>query len=130
MSQNAGDTRFGGNAQFYGDMGNVRLNGPVLDSVATPSSWGYYMVASDGGIFSFGDAKFSGSMGGKPLNKHGHVTKRMRSPAARMPWGAPAPCWLQEPCCRWRRGRRQRNLASERAVPNRRSTLRGPYEAK
>jgi hypothetical protein len=27
------------------------------------------MVASDGGIFSFGSAKFYGSMGGKPLNQ-------------------------------------------------------------
>jgi len=26
-------------------------------------------VASDGGIFSFGDASFYGSMGGKPLSK-------------------------------------------------------------
>jgi hypothetical protein len=26
------------------------------------------MVASDGGIFAFGDAHFAGSMGGKPLN--------------------------------------------------------------
>ena len=30
---------------------------------------GYWFVASDGGIFSFGDAKFFGSMGAKPLNK-------------------------------------------------------------
>ena len=30
---------------------------------------GYWLVASDGGIFSFGDAAFHGSMGGKPLNK-------------------------------------------------------------
>ncbi len=30
---------------------------------------GYWEVASDGGIFSFGTAKFYGSMGGKPLNK-------------------------------------------------------------
>jgi hypothetical protein len=29
---------------------------------------GYYEVASDGGIFSFG-APFQGSMGGTPLNK-------------------------------------------------------------
>src|SRR5205085_11417542 len=28
----------------------------------------YYMVASDGGIFAFGDAHFVGSMGGKHLN--------------------------------------------------------------
>jgi hypothetical protein len=30
---------------------------------------GYRFVASDGGIFAFGDAKFLGSMGDKPLNK-------------------------------------------------------------
>ena len=30
---------------------------------------GYRFVAADGGIFSFGDAKFHGSMGGTPLNQ-------------------------------------------------------------
>ncbi|MHB8296285.1 MAG: RCC1 domain-containing protein [Acidimicrobiales bacterium] len=30
---------------------------------------GYWLVASDGGVFSFGTAGFHGSMGGKPLNK-------------------------------------------------------------
>ncbi|MGH9108348.1 MAG: SpoIID/LytB domain-containing protein [Acidimicrobiales bacterium] len=30
---------------------------------------GYWEVASDGGIFSFGNAAFHGSMGGKPLNQ-------------------------------------------------------------
>ncbi|MGH9087298.1 MAG: SpoIID/LytB domain-containing protein, partial [Acidimicrobiales bacterium] len=30
---------------------------------------GYWEVASDGGIFSFGNAGFHGSMGGKPLNQ-------------------------------------------------------------
>ena len=35
---------------------------------STPDGLGYWEVASDGGIFSFGDAKFYGSMGGKPLN--------------------------------------------------------------
>ncbi len=34
-----------------------------------PTSPGYWEVASDGGIFAFGNAKFYGSMGGKPLNK-------------------------------------------------------------
>ena len=47
----------------------MALNGPVFDSIPTPSGKGYYMVASDGGIFAFGDAVFYGSMGGKPLNK-------------------------------------------------------------
>ena len=36
---------------------------------ATPTGRGYWLVASDGGIFSFGDAGFHGSMGGKPLNR-------------------------------------------------------------
>jgi ribosomal protein L24E len=30
---------------------------------------GYWLVASDGGIFAFGDAGFHGSMGGVPLNR-------------------------------------------------------------
>jgi hypothetical protein len=57
-----------GDAVFYGDMSNTKLNAPVLDSIPTTSGRGYYMVAADGGIFSFGDARFYGSMGGKPLN--------------------------------------------------------------
>jgi hypothetical protein len=36
---------------------------------ATPTGGGYWEVASDGGIFSFGDAGFRGSMGGQPLNR-------------------------------------------------------------
>ena len=36
---------------------------------ATPDGKGYWEVASDGGIFTFGDATFLGSQGGKPLNK-------------------------------------------------------------
>ncbi len=35
----------------------------------TPDGGGYWEVASDGGVFSFGDAQFYGSMGGQPLNK-------------------------------------------------------------
>jgi len=36
---------------------------------ATPTGGGYWEVASDGGIFSFGNARFYGSMGGTPLNR-------------------------------------------------------------
>jgi ribosomal protein L24E len=38
-------------------------------STATPSGEGYYMVATDGGVFAFGDARFHGSMGGTVLNQ-------------------------------------------------------------
>ena len=36
---------------------------------STPDGNGYWLVASDGGIFSYGDATFHGSMGGRPLNQ-------------------------------------------------------------
>ena len=42
---------------------------PVVGMAATPDGAGYWLVASDGGIFSFGDAKFYGSTGAIRLNK-------------------------------------------------------------
>ena len=36
---------------------------------STPTGLGYWLVASDGGIFSYGDAKFHGSTGNIMLNK-------------------------------------------------------------
>jgi len=36
---------------------------------STPSRQGYWLVASDGGVFSFGDAAFHGSTGALSLNK-------------------------------------------------------------
>ena len=41
--------------------------GPSHPSMPRFSTTGYWLVASDGGVFSFGDAQFFGSMGGKPL---------------------------------------------------------------
>ena len=48
-------------------MGGTHLNQPVVGIAATPTGKGYWLVASDGGVFSFGDAHFRGSMGGVPL---------------------------------------------------------------
>ena len=50
-------------------MGATRLNAPVRGLVPTASGNGYWLVASDGGIFTFGDAAFRGSMGATPLNR-------------------------------------------------------------
>ncbi|MEW6474911.1 MAG: metallophosphoesterase [Actinomycetota bacterium] len=58
-----------GDARFFGSMGGVRLNQPVVGMAPTPTGRGYWLVASDGGIFSFGDARFHGSMGGTRLNQ-------------------------------------------------------------
>jgi hypothetical protein len=45
------------------------LRAPMVGLAATPAGNGYWEVAADGGIFSFGQAGFYGSMGGKPLDK-------------------------------------------------------------
>jgi hypothetical protein len=58
-----------GNAGFFGSMGGMALNKPVVGMATTSDSKGYWLVASDGGIFSFGDAGFFGSKGGMALNK-------------------------------------------------------------
>ena len=64
-----------GNATFYGSMGGTHLNAPIVGVAMTPAAGGppgtpgtnglgYWLVASDGGIFTFGDAGFFGSTGG------------------------------------------------------------------
>jgi hypothetical protein len=50
-------------------MGGTPLNQPIVGLATTPDGNGYWEVASDGGIFTFGDASFWGSMGSTPLNK-------------------------------------------------------------
>jgi Tol biopolymer transport system component len=42
---------------------------PTVGAASTPSGIGYWTAASDGGVFTFGDAPFLGSMGGKKLNE-------------------------------------------------------------
>ena len=55
-----------GNAPIPGPP--LTSNLPLVGAVAASDGGGYWEVASDGGIFSFGDAAFHGSMGGTPLN--------------------------------------------------------------
>ncbi|WP_160291735.1 hypothetical protein [Acidithrix ferrooxidans] len=38
-------------------------------ALGTPDGKGYWLVASDGGVFCFGDAAFYGSTGAMKLNK-------------------------------------------------------------
>ncbi len=45
------------------------LNRPIVGMAATADGAGYWLVASDGGIFSFGDAQFYGSTGAIRLNQ-------------------------------------------------------------
>jgi hypothetical protein len=52
-----------GDATFAGSMGGTRLQRPVVGMAATTQG-GYRLVASDGGVFTFGPgATFQGSLG-------------------------------------------------------------------
>ena len=61
-----------GDSGFYGSIPGVGLhpagsrlpnsrNAPIVGMVPTRTGHGYFMVASDGGVFAFGDARFAGS---------------------------------------------------------------------
>jgi len=47
----------------------VAPSAPVVSEVATPDGLGSWLVGSDGGVFTFGDAGFYGSPAGAPLNQ-------------------------------------------------------------
>ncbi|HXW38394.1 MAG TPA: NlpC/P60 family protein [Acidimicrobiales bacterium] len=49
--------------------GPTTLNQPVVGATTTNDRQGYWLVAGDGGIFSYGDAQFYGSTGNMVLNK-------------------------------------------------------------
>ena len=49
-------------------MAGTALNAPVVGMAANLSGNGYWLQGADGGIFTFGDAQFYGSMGGRHLN--------------------------------------------------------------
>ncbi len=54
---------------FFGSTTGVTLNQPIVGMASTPDGKGYWLVASDGGIFTFGDAAYYGSTGAMTLNK-------------------------------------------------------------
>jgi ribosomal protein S8 len=68
------------------DEGSTRgpLNRPIVGFDATPSGDGYWLVASDGGVFAYGDARFYGSTGGMRLNRP--VTDLAATPTGRGYW--------------------------------------------
>ena len=65
-----------GDANFFGSIpglgfapagtggGGKQLSAPIVGMVPSSDGGGYFMVGADGGVFSFGDAKFEGSCPG------------------------------------------------------------------
>ncbi len=64
-----GATPAAAETSYFGSAARLVLNRPIVDLAATPSGNGYWLVASDGGLFSYGDAAFYGSTGNIKLNK-------------------------------------------------------------
>jgi hypothetical protein len=56
-----------GDAHTPGTFAGMTLDSPVDAFAPTPDGGGYWVAAADGGVFAFGDAPFTGSMGGHPL---------------------------------------------------------------
>lgn len=48
-------------APFFGSLGGVALNQPIVGAEWTPDFGGYYLIGKDGGIFAFGNAKHQGN---------------------------------------------------------------------
>jgi hypothetical protein len=46
----------------------MHLNAPIIAMAPTQTGHGYWLLAKDGGVFTFGDAKFYGSTGSMQLN--------------------------------------------------------------
>ena len=60
-----------GGAPLFGSpaLSDLHLNEPIMGMASTPDGHGYWLVASDGGIFTYGDAAFYGSTGAIHLNQ-------------------------------------------------------------
>ena len=63
-----GDVAAFGGATCYGALTGVPLNQPIVGMAVDRHTGGYWLVAADGGVFSF-NAPFLGSTGGMQLNK-------------------------------------------------------------
>ena len=59
---------------------NLRSYAGAAAMAATSSGRGYYVLAADGGIFTFGDAKFHGSAAGLPASAQAVAMTVMATP--------------------------------------------------
>jgi hypothetical protein len=51
-----------GDAHFYGSLGHLHLNSPIVGITPTADGKGYWLIAKDGEVYPFGDAVISSEM--------------------------------------------------------------------
>ncbi len=73
LTASSGPASSPGVVQGFGDAPSMggpgsSITKPVVGMAATPDGHGYWLVAADGGVFSYGNAGFHGSTGGRPLS--------------------------------------------------------------
>ncbi|HEV3367163.1 MAG TPA: hypothetical protein VG054_06825 [Acidimicrobiales bacterium] len=67
LADSAGQVRSFGGAPVLGSL-RAPPNAPIVGMTATADHGGYWLLGADGGIFTFGDARFFGSTGAFRLN--------------------------------------------------------------
>jgi hypothetical protein len=71
-------------AQLLEDAARASRKPRVVSVVTTPSGYGYWECSDDGGVYTYGDAQFFGSLGGLPLVKP--VVSLVRTPTGLGYW--------------------------------------------
>ena len=79
---------------FHGSLGNPgAMISPIVGIATTPSGHGYWLVGSDGGVFSFGDAAVRGRGDVVPARRaHRRASRPPRPAAATTCWPPTAAC--------------------------------------
>ncbi len=62
ITTSTGSVTVAGAIAHYGDAASLALGAPIVDIAITPSGSGYWLVGADGGVFTFGDAAYAGSV--------------------------------------------------------------------
>ncbi len=70
---------------FDGSLGDVHINGQIVDIATTPTGNGYWQVGQDGGVFAFGDAVYYGSAPGVGVSV-GNIVAIVPTPTGQGYW--------------------------------------------
>ena len=95
---NQGTVAYAGDAGFFGDASKTALNKPIVGMAATADGGGYWLVASDGGIFTYGTAPFLGAgtgLGLGPVAADGGPTAQAASDQPALRHDVTQPGWLR-----------------------------------